>query len=135
MCFLLVLSLYRFDMDKIISKFQTSISWWKERWRSYICIPSGAHTHMMTHTKREPHGRLRDPFLCRKTILETIKSVSISDYYNFVFLHLPLFNRCLVITVVFSYKFLITDFATSFKVNIQFDHFRSQNNSEKLSLK
>ena len=31
------------------------------------------------------------------------------------------------------YKFLINDFATSFKVKIQFDHFRSQNNSAKLS--
>ena len=79
-------------MEKIISKFQMSISWSKERWRSYICIPSGAQTHMMTHLKREPRGQLRDPLLCRKTILETIKSVSISDYYKFVFLHIPLIN-------------------------------------------
>ena len=96
-CFLLVLSLYQFDMEKIISKFQTSISWSKERWRSYICIPSGAQTYMMTHTKREPRGRPRDPFLCRKTILETIKSVSISDYYKYVFLHTSLNNSCLLI--------------------------------------
>ena len=32
-------------------------------------------------------------------------------------------------------KNLINDFATSFKVKIQFDHFRSQNNSAKISLK
>ena len=36
-------------------------------------------THIMTHTKQEPRGRPRDPFLCRKTILESIKSVSISN--------------------------------------------------------
>ena len=96
-CFRLVLSLYWFDMEKIIPKFLTSLSWSKERWRSYICIPSGAQTHMMTHTKREPRGQPRDPFMCRKTILETIKSVSISDYYKFVFLHIPLINSCLVI--------------------------------------
>ena len=35
----------------------------------------------------------------------------------------------------FSYNFLVNDYVTSFKVNIQFDHFRSENNSEKLSLK
>ena len=28
-------------------------------------------------------------------------------------------------TAVFSYRFLINNYATSFKVNIQFDHFRS----------
>ena len=30
-----------------------------------------------------------------------------------------------VITAVFSYTFLVNDHATSFKVKIQFDHFRS----------
>ena len=42
---------------------------------------------------------------------------------------------CIYNTAVFSHKFLINDFATSFKVKIQFDHFRSQNNSAKLALK
>ena len=32
---------------------------------------------------------------------------------------------CPQVTTMFSYKFLVTDYATSFKVKIQFDHFRS----------
>ena len=39
-CFLCVLSLSLFYIEKIISIFQMSISWSKERWRSFICIPS-----------------------------------------------------------------------------------------------
>ena len=57
---------------------------------------SGPDTHDMTHTKREPHGQPRDPSLCRKTILETIKSFKISDYYKVVFLHIEINNSCLV---------------------------------------
>ena len=53
-------------------------------------------THMMTHTKREPRGRPRDPSSCRKTILETIKSLLISDYYKLVFLYRGITNSCLV---------------------------------------
>ena len=116
-------------MEKIISKFQTSISWSKERWRSYICIPSGAQAHMMTHTKREPHGQLRDPFLCRKTILETFKSFSISDYYKFVFLHIPLINRC---SVIKDFTGWVSDFwLTIYCLKKIAEHFR-KNPSETL---
>ena len=38
----------------------------------------------------------QDPFLCRKTILETIKSLSIFVYYNVVFLHIEIINSCLM---------------------------------------
>ena len=38
-------------------------------------------------------------------------------------------------TAVFSYTFLGNDYATSFKVKIQFDHFWSENNSAKLPFK
>ena len=65
-CFLLILSLGLFHIEKIISKVWTSISWSKDRWRSYICIPSGAQTHIIAHTKGEPRARLSNPFLCRK---------------------------------------------------------------------
>ena len=41
-------------------------------------------------------------------------------------------KRSALITLVL---FLVNDYATSFKVKIQFDHFRSENNSAKLSLK
>ena len=41
----------------------------------------------------------------------------------------------LEITDVFSYNFLVNEYATSFKVKIQFDHIRSENNSAKLPLK
>ena len=51
---------------------------------------------MMTHTKLEPRGRPRDPSLCRKTILETIKSLLISDCYKLVFLYRGITNSCLV---------------------------------------
>ena len=48
-----------------------------QMWATKATIPSGGD--MMTHTKREPRARPRNPFLCRKTILESIKSFSISD--------------------------------------------------------
>ena len=38
----------------------------------------------ITYIKQDPW----DPSLCRKTILETIKSLSISDYYGCLFIHL-----------------------------------------------
>ena len=60
-------------------KFWMSISRSKDCWRSYICIPSGAQTHIIAHTKGRPWARLSNPFLCRKTVLKTIKSFSISD--------------------------------------------------------
>ena len=60
------MSLSLFHKEKIISKFWTSISWSKDRWRSYICIPSGAQTHIIAHTKGEPQARLSNPCLCRK---------------------------------------------------------------------
>ena len=50
-----------------------------ERNKSNICIPRGAQTNIITQTKCESHRRPRNPFLCRRTILETIKSFSISD--------------------------------------------------------
>ena len=45
---------------------------------------------MITHTKREPRGRPRDPSLCSKTILETIKILLTTDYYIIDFPKLPL---------------------------------------------
>ena len=53
--FVLNLSLGLFDMEK--NNFNISEVWLNDRWKSYICIPSGAQTHMMTHTKWEPFAR------------------------------------------------------------------------------
>ena len=72
-----------FISKKFFSKFWTSISWSKDRLRSYIGIPSGAQTNIIAHTKGEPRARLSNPFLCRKTILETIKSFSVSDLIKY----------------------------------------------------
>ena len=77
--FLLILSLCLFDIEKIILKFQTAVSLSNVGNTGNKCFPSWAQTHMMTHTKQEPRTRPRKPFLCRKTILEIIKSFSISD--------------------------------------------------------
>ena len=79
--FLFVLSLGLFHIEKIIWKFLTSISWSKELWKSYIGIPSVAQTNITTHTKREPHARLRNPFLSRKFIFEIFKIFPIY-YFN-----------------------------------------------------
>ena len=55
----------------------------------------GPDTHddlLKTGAKQTP----RDPSLCRKTILETIKSFKISDYYKPVYFHIELNNSCIV---------------------------------------
>ena len=55
---------------------------------------------MMTHTKREPRARPRKPFLCRKTILESIKSFSISDWNKISMLPCaPTFFLCLSVDI------------------------------------
>ena len=70
-CFVLILSLVLFQIKKIISKLWMSISLSKDRWRSYICIPSGAQTHIIAHTKGEPQARVSNPFFVqKKTILK-----------------------------------------------------------------
>ena len=46
-------SAQRAELVKVVSKFWMSISRSKERWRSYICIPSGAKIHIIAHTKEE----------------------------------------------------------------------------------
>ena len=61
-------------MKKIISKFWTSLSWSKDRRRSYICIPSGAQTHILAHTKVELWARPSNAFLCRKPFLKLSKA-------------------------------------------------------------
>ena len=33
-----------------------AISWSKDRWKSYICIPSGAQTDIIAHTKGDPEA-------------------------------------------------------------------------------
>ena len=96
-CFILVFSLGRFGIEKIISKLWTSISRSNVGNKYNLGIPGVAQTHMMTHTKREPRGRPRDPSLCRKTILETTKSLLISYYYKFVFLHIEI-NKSWLLT-------------------------------------
>ena len=70
--------------QKNTSKYQLSISRSKDRWKSYICTPGWAQAHMMTNTKQE----LRNLFLCRKTISETIKSFSICDLQKYLLLYL-----------------------------------------------
>ena len=79
LCLLLILWLGLFNIEKMISKFWRSISRSKERWRSYICIPSEAQTQIIAHTKGKLWARLSNPFLCRKPILKTIKSFSFAD--------------------------------------------------------
>ena len=74
LCFLFILWLGLLHTQKVISKFWMYTSWSKERWRSYICIPSGAHTHILAHTKGEPWARLSNPFLCRNTISQLSKA-------------------------------------------------------------
>ena len=60
------------------------IPWSKDRWRIYICIPSGAQTHIIAQTKGEPQAGLSNPFLCRKKLhFKTIQSFSISDYIKY----------------------------------------------------
>ena len=77
---LLILSLGLFHIDKIISTLETSISCSKDRWRSYICIPSGAQTHIIACTlkgSREQGGAT--PFCAEKPFKKkTIKNSSIS---------------------------------------------------------
>ena len=55
-----------FILKFFLSKFCTSISWPKNRWRSYICIPSWAKTHKIAHTKEEPPARLNNSFFVQK---------------------------------------------------------------------
>ena len=64
--------------EKNNSKLLTSISWSNDPLRSYIWLPGGAQTHMMTHTQREPCARPRTP-CAEKNIFKTIKIFSISD--------------------------------------------------------
>ena len=95
-CFLLVFSFGQFDIEQIISKHRISLSLSNVGNKYNLGIPEVAKTQLMTNMKREPRGRLRDPFLCRKIILETIKSFTISAYYNFVFLYIEIDTSCLV---------------------------------------
>ena len=72
-CFLLILSMCLFNIKKI-PKFHMAISWSYVGNKGNKFIPSGAQTHMMTHTKRAPLARPCNPFLCRKKkLLENIK--------------------------------------------------------------
>ena len=72
-CSPLVLSLSLFSIKTSMSKSLVSI-YRSNMGGSYCkCIPRGAQTHIITHTKAEPRGRQQNPFLCRKTILGTIK--------------------------------------------------------------
>ena len=57
----------------------------------------GPDTHDDPHETGAARTAARPLFVQKKTILETIKSVSISDYYKFVFLHITLISSCLVI--------------------------------------
>ena len=53
-------------------------------------------THIITYTKGEPRGRPQNPFMCRKTILEMVKVLSISDLDKYPFLHLVINYSCSV---------------------------------------
>ena len=68
-------------IGKMISKLRKSISWLNVGNKYNLRTPGVAETHMMTHKNREARGRPRDLSLCRKTILESIKSLLISLYY------------------------------------------------------
>ena len=92
-CFLLVISFFWFG---IISKLWTSISQSNVGNKYNLGISGVARIHMMTHTKREPRRGPQDPSLWRKAILDTIKSLSISDYYKIAFLHIEFNNSCFV---------------------------------------
>ena len=83
-----------------------SISWSKDRWRSYICISNGAQTHIIALAKGEPRARLINPFLCRKkNILETMKSFSISDLNNYLITSLPVNYYILTHIVMYIHIF------------------------------
>ena len=71
-------------IGKIISKLRKSLLNVGNKYN--LGTPGVAETHMMTYTNREARGRLRDLSLCRKTILESIKSLLISHYYWISFL-------------------------------------------------
>ena len=79
LCFLFNLSFCHINIKKIFSKFHMAISCPNMGDKGDNCIPSGAQTHIIAHTKGEPRARLSNPFLCQKIILKTIKSFSISD--------------------------------------------------------
>ena len=51
--------------------------------------------------KREPRAPSQDPSLCKKNILETNKTLYISDYYKCAYLHINTFvrNIFLIITM------------------------------------
>ena len=77
-----------FYFFKSLKRKLTSLCCSKDCWRGYMCTPSWAQTHMIAHTKGEPRARLSNPFFflfffCRKPILKTINSFSISDYIHY----------------------------------------------------
>ena len=80
-CCLSSLSLELFHIETIISKCQMSISWSKDRWRSFICIPREGQTHIMTHTKREPRARPLNPFFLQKNHFRNYQKL-LSDCIN-----------------------------------------------------
>ena len=64
---------------KLISKFWMSISRSKERWRSYICIPSRAQTHIIAHTQKGAVRKPEQPLFVQKNHFENYQSFSIAD--------------------------------------------------------
>ena len=58
--------------------------------------PGGPDTHDDSHQRGATRTAARPLFVQKKTILETIKSFSISDLYNNPILHIALINSCSV---------------------------------------
>ena len=106
-----ILSLVLPGIKKIFKNFLTSLSWFNYREISYICIPLGAQTHMMTHTNIDRRARPRNPFLCRKKTFykqwKSSQSLIIINIPTFKKWTIIIFNQVILITVIKSFLYTI----------------------------